>query len=64
MQQPYAYIYYTIRGAPIRVARVVVVDVPARVHIPRIAPVPAVRTTQAHVLFLAYSPIINRYSFP
>lgn len=64
MQQPYAYSYHTIRGAPPRIVRVVVVDIAARVHVPRIVPVPAVGTAQAHVLLLAYSPIIKHYSFP
>ena len=52
----------TIRGAPITVRGVVVVvDVPGRVHIPRIIRVAAIRRTQPTVLRLQPTPnIITR----
>ena len=50
--------YNTIRGAPIRIVCVVIVDIPAVVHIPRIVRVVAIRGTQAHVLVIAYNPFI------
>ena len=43
-------LFNTIRGAPPRIVRVVVVDVARRVHVPRIVPVAAIRTTQADIL--------------
>ena len=41
---------YAIRGKPIRVRRVVVVDVAARVDIPRIVRVATISGPQTHVL--------------
>ena len=50
--------YNTIGRAAHRVVRVVVVDVAARVHVPRIVRVATISTTQADVLRLAYNPFI------
>lgn len=46
--------YYTIRGEAIRPIRVVVVDVAASVHVPRVISVVTIRATQANVLRTAY----------
>lgn len=48
----------TIRGEAIRVVRVVVVDIAARVDVPRIVRVGTIRTAQTDILGLAYIPII------
>ena len=39
----------TVRAAPIRVVRVVVVDVPAAINIPRVVRVASIGRPQAHV---------------
>ena len=44
-----------IRGGPIRVPRIVVVDVAGRVHIPRVRRVATIRRAQAHILRPLYS---------
>lgn len=49
-------LYGTIRGAPIRVRRVVVVGVACRVDVPRVVAVAAVRRTQAAVLSFSLHP--------
>lgn len=46
--------YYTIQGEAIRPIRVVVVDVAASVHVPRVISVATIRATQANVLRTAY----------
>lgn len=65
MNRPIQSGHYTIRGAPIRVVRVVVVDVAGRVDIPRIISVAAIRRAKAHILFISLCPLCfidNRYS--
>ena len=53
----------TSRGAPTRIVRVVGADVAARAHVPRIAPVAAIRTTQADTLrtCLCFDTISNTF---
>lgn len=46
----------TIWGEAIRVDRVVVVDIAARVDVPRIARIAAIRTAQTNILSIAYTP--------
>ena len=48
----------TIWGEAKRIARVVVVDVAARVDIPRIIRVATIRAAQPHILALAYTPYV------
>ena len=50
--------YGTIRGAAIRVRRVVVVGVARRVHVPDIVAVAAIRRTQPAVLRYSLHPVI------
>ncbi len=49
----------TVGAAPIRVVRVVVVDVAARVDVPRIVRVATIRRPQAHILRLTYTLIVR-----
>ena len=51
------------RGEAIRVARVVVVDIAARVDIPRIVRIAAVRRAQTNVLRFNLHPILSRIGF-
>ena len=55
----------TVRAAPIRVVRVVVVDVAAGVDIPRIVRIAAISRTQAHIGggSIAYSPYYKSDTF-
>lgn len=46
------------RGEPIRVAGVVVVDIAARVHIPRIVGIASIRRTQPNVLSYNLRPVL------
>ena len=60
-ERPYGRNDNTIGGAPVRVARVVVVDVARVVDIPHVVRVAAMRRTQARIT--AYSPISKLYVF-
>ena len=47
----------TIRGEAIRIDRVVVVDIAARIHVPRIIRIAAIRTAQTHILSFSLHPL-------
>ena len=47
----------TIRGEAIRIDRVVVVDIAARIHVPRIIRIAAIRAAQTHILGFSLHPL-------